>query len=566
MSIIRKEQLSNPLSASYALTASYALNANTSTNIDISGLVTTSSFNAFTASINIFTSSYNTGSFTGSFSGSFYGTSSWALNALTASYSENLKISGSINSASYIDFTTNYIAGTNEPVWKEGRLFYDSGSGALSFYNWEQDVTLNIGQEQWLRARNQTGVPILNGTVVRLLGAIGDRPTVEPAQSTDQTNTFSIGNEIIGMATHDIENGTDGFITTFGLVNGLNTNAFNAGDLLWVSQSAGKFTNVAPSPPYDRTFVGIITRKNSNNGSVFLTPLTPIHFHDISSVSASVYQMGDLWMYRSGSAGQANAWINTKQLSGSYGITGNLTATSFTGSLSGTSSWAQSASQAITASRATTASFALTASYALSGGSGGSGSPGGGDTTIQFNDSATFNGTSRFTFNKNTNLVTIQKAGSQNVFPPIIESTTSSLAINGNIDVLGKIQTNEANIYTQTFPSIQTLPFDKNVEWDIGKSGSIALITLSDNATDFEINYFGDFLGYAKGTLIVRQDSTGGWSFPLPTSMGGGSVDNYVENNGGGTYNPTPDPNAYDILEFVCISKIIFWSIKYNFT
>jgi hypothetical protein len=232
----------------------------------------------------------------------------------------------------------------------------------------------------------------------------------------------------------------------------------------------------------------------------------------------------------------------------------------------GTASWAQSASQAITASRATTSSFALTASYALSGGSGGSGSPGGANTTIQFNDSTDFNGSSNFTFNKNTNLVTIQKTGSQNIFPPVIASTISSLAINGNIDVLGKIQTNEANIYTQTFPQIQTLPFDKSVEWDIGKSGSIALITLSDNATDFDINYFGGLLGYTKGTLIVKQDSVGGWSFPLPTSLSGGIVSNYVENNGGGTYNPTSDPNAYDILEFICINKLIFWSIKYNFT
>lgn len=63
-----------------------------------------------------------------------------------------------------------------------------------------------------------------------------------------------------------------------------------------------------------------------------MTPLTPIHFHDISSVSASVYQMGDLWMYRSGSAGQANAWINTKSLTGSYGISGSLNATSITAS------------------------------------------------------------------------------------------------------------------------------------------------------------------------------------------------------------------------------------------
>jgi hypothetical protein len=250
--------------------------------------------------------------------------------ALTASYSENLQISGSINNVDFIDFDKNNIIGTNEPAWKEGRVFYDSGSGALAVYNWEQDITLNVGQEQWLRARNQTGVTITNGSVVRLLGAIGDRPTVALAQATDQTNTFSTGNEIVGIATHDIENGTDGFITTFGIVNGLNTAAFTAGDLLWVSQSAGQFTNIAPGPPFDRTFVGVVTRVNANNGSVFSTPLTPIHFHDISSVSASTYQQGDLWMYRSGSAGQANAWINTKALSGSYSITGSLTITGST--------------------------------------------------------------------------------------------------------------------------------------------------------------------------------------------------------------------------------------------
>jgi hypothetical protein len=117
MSIIRKEQLSNPLSASYAFTASYAENASStsvntgsllitasvnlntitftkgntdqfsitvntgsSSTINTGSLVTTSSFNAFTASINTFTASYNTGSFSGSFTGSFNGT------ANTASY------------------------------------------------------------------------------------------------------------------------------------------------------------------------------------------------------------------------------------------------------------------------------------------------------------------------------------------------------------------------------------------------------------------------------------------------------------------------------------------------
>ena len=101
MSIIRKEQLSNPLSASYAATASIATSAsfattasfalNVGTSINTGSFVTTSSFNAFTASINSFTSSinaftasYSTGSFTGSFTGSLLGTSSWAVSASQA--------------------------------------------------------------------------------------------------------------------------------------------------------------------------------------------------------------------------------------------------------------------------------------------------------------------------------------------------------------------------------------------------------------------------------------------------------------------------------------------------
>ena len=68
------------VSSSYATTASYALFAANGggTTVDTGSFVTTSSFNAFTAS-------YNTGSFTGSFIGSLQGTASWAVNFVSAS-------------------------------------------------------------------------------------------------------------------------------------------------------------------------------------------------------------------------------------------------------------------------------------------------------------------------------------------------------------------------------------------------------------------------------------------------------------------------------------------------
>jgi hypothetical protein len=68
----------------------------------------------------------------------------------------------------------------------------------------------------------------------------------------------------------------------------------------------------------------------------------------LSDVSIDTKTTGDLFFF------SGSLWYNTKQLSGSYGITGSLNATSLTGSLLGTSSWALNS---------ISSSYALTASY-----------------------------------------------------------------------------------------------------------------------------------------------------------------------------------------------------------
>jgi hypothetical protein len=136
MSIIRKEQLTNPLSASYAATASVAISSSYAAtasfvgniNINTGSLVTTSSFNSYTASINSFTSSintftasYSTGSFTGSFTGSLLGTSSWAVSASQALSSSFYRetdpiftaVSGTfVTTSSFNAFTSSYNTGS----------------------------------------------------------------------------------------------------------------------------------------------------------------------------------------------------------------------------------------------------------------------------------------------------------------------------------------------------------------------------------------------------------------------------------------------------------------------
>jgi len=372
------------VSSSYALTASYALNAGASTAVSASLFVFTQSVAATTWSIthnlnetyplvNVYSSSYalipsqiksidaNSIEIYFAVSSSGYatilgkavfieGTVTSASYAATASYVnplyQNVTISGSIDSITYIDFNT----GSAIPAWQSGRIFWNNTEGALSVYNAEADITLQVGQENWTRIFNDTGTIITNGTIVRLNGSQGDVPTIERAQSLLVSGSVNVLNQILGVATHDIGISEFGYITTQGLVRGLNTNAFNDGDTLFVGTgSSGILQNTPPIAPYEIIPVGVCVKASpGGSGIIYVAVQQPIDFADLSSVEVSgSYHYGDIWTYvPSGSTG---VWIHTNQLSGSYGLTGSLNATSFTGSLLGTASYA---SQALTASHA----------------------------------------------------------------------------------------------------------------------------------------------------------------------------------------------------------------------
>ena len=265
---------------------------------------------------------------TGGVTGSLLGTASYAnyalsaSYALTASYSNNLQISGSVNNVDYIDFNT----GSAIPAWKSGRLFWDNVEGCLSVYNAEQDITLQVGQENWTRVYNDTGGPIFNGQPVRITGTHGDHPEVVLAQSVQVSGSSNLVNQILGIATHDIEDGTFGYITTQGLVRGLNTSAFNDGDTLYVSSSVGELTNVVPTAPYEIIPVAQVVKAGpGGSGIIYVAVQQPLDFTDLSSVylGSGTYADGNIWTYN----GPSKTWRHTNQLSGSYGITGSLNVT-----------------------------------------------------------------------------------------------------------------------------------------------------------------------------------------------------------------------------------------------
>jgi len=160
----------------------------------------------------------------------------------------------------YVTFNTAPTPGAHET----GKLYWDADAGTMAFMTDVTDVVLQVGQEIYVKVRNNTGSLIANGKPVRITGAIGNRPTIALAQADTAQNA-----RVIGVATEDIANNADGYITAFGLVRDFDTSSFSVGDDLYLSQTvAGEFVNVEPGSGIV-VICGVVIVSNATNG-IFL--------------------------------------------------------------------------------------------------------------------------------------------------------------------------------------------------------------------------------------------------------------------------------------------------------
>lgn len=154
------------------------------------------------------------------------------------------------------------------PAHSEGLVFYDEDDRSLTYYNDEADVAMNIGREMWVRVRNDSGATIANGKVVYINDAQGQLPTIRLARADAEATS-----RVIGIATHDIENNSNGYVTTSGMVKGLNTSAFQDGDLLFLSSAtAGDMTTTAPTAPNRTIQVATVLHAHVSQGKLYCHP------------------------------------------------------------------------------------------------------------------------------------------------------------------------------------------------------------------------------------------------------------------------------------------------------
>ena len=157
----------------------------------------------------------------------------------------------------------------------QGQVYFDSSADTLTVYNSVAGTSLQVGQEMWYRVKNQSGSNIPNGTLVQASGTDGNSGRITIVSGvTDGTYSPYY---VMGLTTHSINNGDDGWVTSFGEVRGIdttgqNSETWNDGDILYGDPTRpGGLTNVKPTSPNNTNSIAIVLNA-SVNGSLFVRP------------------------------------------------------------------------------------------------------------------------------------------------------------------------------------------------------------------------------------------------------------------------------------------------------
>lgn len=161
-----------------------------------------------------------------------------------------------------------------------GKMHWNHEDGTLEVDMLNNDVSLQVGQESYIKVKNTTGGVILSGKLVYPIGAEDGLPLIELAEAAQTRKQ-------IGMTTHDIPDGGTGYVTVFGKVRGLNTSGYTAGNQMYVSIIAGEMTDVPPPAPYYVISLGILLVADAVEGEIILDTKPSYTLEELSNVHRS---------------------------------------------------------------------------------------------------------------------------------------------------------------------------------------------------------------------------------------------------------------------------------------
>jgi hypothetical protein len=200
------------------------------------------------------------------------GNDSWLLEYDAAT--KKVQFTENVGPIQKLRFNTSHV---HDDVRDEGTLCWNNVDKTIDLT--QNNVTQQIGQENQVLVRNRTGSTITNGMFVRFAGAEENgvaRLLVAPFLG-DGTYPNLFG---LGVATEDILDGGDGFVTVFGKIRNINTTntgitseTWQVGDILYASPTTpGKLTRIKPTAPNNVIPVAAVLRVDDELGELFIRP------------------------------------------------------------------------------------------------------------------------------------------------------------------------------------------------------------------------------------------------------------------------------------------------------
>jgi len=197
-----------------------------------------------------------------------------------------------------------------------------------SVYDTDNDGNVDKAETVQIVVRNSTGSTLTKGQIVYLSGATGNRPNAVLAQANNVNSK-----KTIGWVTANIPNNSDGFVAVSGSAHDLNTSAFSAGDLLYLSSTvAGGITSTIPAHPNYEIFIGFCARSHPNQGRIIFKIAEVLEIESLHDVSISSVANNEGLFYESSTQLWKNKTIatalgftpvtNARTLSGTKSITG----------------------------------------------------------------------------------------------------------------------------------------------------------------------------------------------------------------------------------------------------
>lgn len=167
--------------------------------------------------------------------------------------------------------------------WNSDEGTVELGKGGISNY---------LGQEVMVMCRNASNTTeIPKGTAVMFAGTLGasGRLKVSPMVA----NGTYPGYVFFGVADQAIAPSSDGYVTTFGKIRGVDTSIYADGDILWCDPSSpGGFTKTEPSAPNLKLAVAAVIRA-TNNGTIFVRWETGSRLQDLHDVESGGSKSND---------------------------------------------------------------------------------------------------------------------------------------------------------------------------------------------------------------------------------------------------------------------------------